>query len=116
MTAKSLAIAATLAALCLTTMNVVAGDKARIDRAAAEKTALARVPGGEIKEGELETENGKLVWSIEIARKTSADITEVQVDAMTGEVVSVENDSADDQDEEHEAGDKDDDKDEQDHK
>jgi uncharacterized membrane protein YkoI len=33
--------------------------KSKIERAAAEKIALARVPGGQIKEGELEKEHGK---------------------------------------------------------
>ena len=63
--------------------------KAKIARADAEKIALAKVPGGTIKEGGIEEENGKLVWSFDIATPGAADITEVLVDAMTGEVVSV---------------------------
>lgn len=68
--------------------------EARISRADAEKTALAKAPGGTIKEGELEKEKGKLIWSFDIATAGTSDITEVQVDAITGEVVSVEKETA----------------------
>ena len=70
-----------------------AGDKPAIERAAAEKTALERVPGGRVKEGELEHEHGKLVWSFDIEQKGSPDIVEVQVDANTGMVVAVEHET-----------------------
>ena len=62
---------------------------AKISRADAEKIALARVPGGTIKDAELEKEGGKLIWSFDIATPGSADITEVQLDAVSGVVVSV---------------------------
>jgi uncharacterized membrane protein YkoI len=68
--------------------------KAKITKAEATKTALAKVPGGTVKESELEREKGRLIWSFDIATKDSANITEVQVDANTGEVVSVEQESA----------------------
>jgi hypothetical protein len=97
MKAKSLLIAATLAMASLGAGIAGAGEKAKIERAAAEKIALTRVPGGMIKEGELETEHGKLVWSFDIAQKASPDIIEVQVDAMTGEVVAMEIETPDDQ-------------------
>jgi uncharacterized membrane protein YkoI len=64
--------------------------QAKISRADAEKTALGKVPNGTIKEGELEKEKGKLIWSFDIAIPDSKDIKEVNVDALTGEVVSVE--------------------------
>lgn len=64
--------------------------QAKISRADAEKTALTKAPNGTIKEGELEKEHGKLIWSFDIATPDSQDITEVGVDAMTGDVVSVE--------------------------
>ena len=105
MKAQSLVLAAVFTAVSLGAGNARAGDKPKIERAAAEKVALARVPGGEIKEGELETEHGKLVWSFDIAQKTSVNITEVQVDANTGEVVAVEIETPDDQ--AHESHDKD---------
>lgn len=69
-------------------------SQAKISRADAEHIALAKVPGGTIKEGELEKEKGKLIWSFDISTTGSRDITEVQVSAVTGEIVSVENESA----------------------
>src|SRR5689334_4369318 len=66
------------------------GASARVSKAHAEKVALSRTPGGSVKESELETEHGRLVWSFDIATPGTADITEVQVDATTGAIVSVE--------------------------
>jgi uncharacterized membrane protein YkoI len=94
---KFLAAGAALAVLALAAGNSFAADKAKIERAAAEKTALARVPGGQVKEAELETENGKLVWSFDIAQPTSPNIVEVQVDAMTGQVVAMATETPADQ-------------------
>lgn len=70
---------------------------ALIARATAEQTALRRVPGGTIQEGELETEHGRRVWSFDIAQPSSRNITEVQVDATTGEIVSIATETPDDQ-------------------
>ena len=64
--------------------------QAKISRADAERTALARVPGGTIKEGGLEKEKGKLIWSFDIAKPGDKNITEIQVDALTGAIVSEE--------------------------
>ena len=68
--------------------------EAKVSKEQAEKTALAKVPGGTIKEGELEKEHGKLIWSFDISTPNSTDIKEVQVDAITGEVVSMKTESA----------------------
>jgi hypothetical protein len=68
--------------------------EAKVSRADAEKAALAKVPGGTIKEGELEKEKGKLIWSFDISTPGTKDIKEVQVDAITGQVVSVETETA----------------------
>ena len=65
-------------------------SKAKVSRADAERTALAKVPGGTIKEGELEKEKGKLIWSFDITTPGSKEITEVAVDAITGDVVAVD--------------------------
>jgi hypothetical protein len=64
--------------------------QAKVTRAEAERTALAKVPGGTIKEGGLEKEKGKLIWSFDIASAGTKNITEVAVDAMTGTIVSVD--------------------------
>jgi hypothetical protein len=70
-----------------------AGQTAQVTRAQAEKTALTKAPGGQIREGELEHEHGKLVWSFDISRPGQSGITEVQVDAHTGRIVSVAHES-----------------------
>lgn len=58
--------------------------EAKITAAAAKVTALAAVPGGRVKASELERENGKLLYSFDIATKGKSGIDEVQVDAITG--------------------------------
>ena len=68
--------------------------EAKVSKADAEKTALAKVSNGTIKEGELEKEKGKLIWSFDITTPDTKDITEVNVDAITGDVVSVEKEAA----------------------
>ena len=64
--------------------------QAKVTQEAAAKTALAKVSSGKIKSAELEKEHGKLVWSFDISMPKSKNITEVQVDAKTGKIVSVE--------------------------
>jgi uncharacterized membrane protein YkoI len=71
--------------------------EAKVSRADAEKTALLKVPKGTVKEGELEKEDGKLIWSLDITTPDSKDIIEVAVDAITGTVVSVEHETAADE-------------------
>jgi uncharacterized membrane protein YkoI len=62
--------------------------EAKISKDDAEKTAMAKVPNGTIKEDELEKEDGKLQWSFDVSTPDSKDITEVNVDAITGDVIS----------------------------
>ena len=91
-------MAAAVAFAGLTTATLRAAEEteaqlqteAKIIKADAEKTALEKVPHGTIKESELEREDGKLVWSFDIALPQSKKITEVQVDAKTGVIVSVQ--------------------------
>jgi len=64
--------------------------QAKVTEAKAQKTALAKVPGGSIKSSELEKERGKLIWSFDIAMPNSRNVTEVQVDAKTGNIVSTQ--------------------------
>jgi uncharacterized membrane protein YkoI len=81
------ALAVFLATGCATTQSP------RLSQSAAETIALTRAPGGTVKESELEKERGRLVWSFDIATPGTDIITEVQVDAATGEIVSVEKES-----------------------
>jgi hypothetical protein len=69
--------------------------EAKISEADARTTALATVPGGSVSSSELETEHGKLIWSFDIAQVGSKNITEVQVDAKTGKIVSSKTETPD---------------------
>lgn len=68
--------------------------QAKVSKETAQQTALAKVANGTVKEAELEKEHGKLIWSFDITTPDTKDITEVNVDAMTGDVVGVEKESA----------------------
>jgi uncharacterized membrane protein YkoI len=71
--------------------------EAKVAKIRAEQTALARVPNGKISSEEIERENGKLIWSFDIAKTGTKNITEVQVDAITGAVCSVKVETPKDQ-------------------
>jgi DNA-binding beta-propeller fold protein YncE len=64
---------------------------AKVTEADARKTALAAIPGDAasktIAEGELEAENGYLVWSFDIKSKGEQGVSEVLVDAGNGQVL-----------------------------
>ncbi|MDT4898904.1 MAG: hypothetical protein QOH25_3981 [Acidobacteriota bacterium] len=66
--------------------------QAKITMEQAREIALKRAPGT-IEEGELEKEHGKLVYSFDI-RNSQGTITEVQVNAKNGSIVSVEEENA----------------------
>ncbi len=67
---------------------------ARITPEAATRTAAARVPTGHIRSAEIEKEDGKLIYSFDVAVPKQAGVQEVHVDAMTGTVIGVEHESA----------------------
>src|SRR5713226_2268055 len=71
--------------------------QAKITEAQALAAAQKRVPKGTVKALELEKEKGKLIYSFdfEVAGRTGID--EVNVDAMTGKVLSVEHESPEDE-------------------
>jgi uncharacterized membrane protein YkoI len=68
--------------------------EAKITRADAQAIALTKVPNGTCKEGELEREHGKLIWSFGFTTPDTKDVTEVNVDAITGAIVNVEHEKA----------------------
>jgi hypothetical protein len=68
-------------------------SEAKISMKDARVTALAKVPGGRIKSSELEREKGKLIYSFDIRPAKGTGIDEVQIDAVTGEVVSVQHET-----------------------
>lgn len=63
--------------------------QARVKESEAKKIALQQVPSGSIKSAEIENEKGHLVWSFDISKPGTQDITEVLVDAKTGKIVSI---------------------------
>ena len=71
--------------------------QATVTEAQARKSALTKVSKGTIKSSELEKENGKLIWSFDIAKSGTRNITEVQVDAKTGKIVSTQTETSADQ-------------------
>ena len=62
----------------------------KISEDSARTVALKRVPGSAVKALELEREHDLLIWSFDLAVAGKPGIEEVEVDALTGNVVSVE--------------------------
>lgn len=82
---KSIAFAAVLA---LPAIAIAAPPAPKISNEVATRTAVAAVPHGIVKSSELETEHGRLIYSYDIAVTGKSGVEEVQVDAMTGRIVS----------------------------
>jgi len=80
--------------------------EAKVSKEDAEKTAMAKIPNGTIKEAELEKEHGKLQWSFDMTTPDAKDTTEVNVDAISGDIISVEKESAENEAKEAEDKDK----------
>ena len=102
----AITVAITLIVACALPSVVRAGDVpvheespgllklATIRPAAAEASALAKIPGGSIRAAEIEKEGGKLIYSFEIKVKGRPGIEEVNVDATNGKVIGVEHEDA----------------------
>jgi Peptidase propeptide and YPEB domain len=67
--------------------------QAKIGAEQARETALRAVPGT-VKESDLETEHGRLIYSFEIKRPGQRGITEVNVSAMDGSIVDIHREHA----------------------
>ena len=63
--------------------------QAKISKEDAEAIAMSKVPNGTIKESELEKEHGHLQWSFDMTVPGQKDITEVNIDAITGDVLNI---------------------------
>ena len=92
-TTVMISLAVTLLGLGCATTRTKLEANAKVSKRDAEKIALARVPNGTVTESAIENEHGRLVWSFDLASPGTNDVTEVQVDAVTGEIVSVENET-----------------------
>src|SRR5712692_10342736 len=60
--------------------------EAKISMKKARSIALKKAPG-KVSSAELERENGKLIYSFDIKQGGQTGITEVAVDAITGDVI-----------------------------
>ena len=62
--------------------------EAKMTMADARAMALKEVPGSTIQDGEIEREGGKLIYSFDMKVAGKTGIDEVNIDAMTGKLVS----------------------------
>jgi uncharacterized membrane protein YkoI len=64
--------------------------KATLSADSAFAIALQRVPGGKVTKGELEEEDGALIFSLDVAVPGRSGIEELHIDAKTGAVLKAE--------------------------
>lgn len=74
--------------------EAVLRKEAKVAERDARKTALGAVPGGKVRSHELERENGRLIYSYDIKVAGKPGVEEVNVDALTGEIVAHEHEDA----------------------
>jgi uncharacterized membrane protein YkoI len=60
----------------------------KITKNEAEHIALKHFPGASVASAKLESVQGQLVWTLQIAAQKKERATRVEVDAMTGRIVS----------------------------
>lgn len=68
-------------------------SSAQLSRMQIEEIAQAKVNGGKIVTEKIEHENGRVIYEIEL--KNEAGISELEIDAATGEVLEVTDKTAD---------------------
>lgn len=71
--------------------------QAKISKTQAEHIAMAKVPNAKIQSEEIENEHNALVWSFDMVKTGSKNVTEVLVDAKTGKIVDVSTETPADQ-------------------
>lgn len=85
------------ALLCLSV--VMASETTSAGKAAGSKTiskeqaraiAKQKFPDGTLESAELETENGALIWSVDVRSHGSTNIHELQIDAFNGHIIKTE--------------------------
>ena len=77
-----------------------AKHSSKITKTRAERIALTKVPGGSIRNAELETARGRPFWSVYIAKPGSKNAKEIRVDATSGQILAVQTERPEDQAEE----------------
>ncbi len=96
----ALALLATAAAVTWSVAAPTEADlmkQAKLTKIEAEHIALGKVPNGQVKSAEIENEKGHLVWSFDIVTPGSKDISEILVDAKSGQIVSKQTETPRDQ-------------------
>jgi uncharacterized membrane protein YkoI len=63
--------------------------KAKVTEPTAATSAVAKVPGGKIRSVELDSLAGRLVYTYDIKVKGKSGSEEVNVDAMSGQVLAI---------------------------
>jgi len=92
MNRKSIAAFIAAAALAVSTFAATTATKPKITMEQARAIALRKAPGT-VRSAELENEHGKLIYSFDIATSPKA-VTEVNVDALNGKIVAVQQENA----------------------
>jgi hypothetical protein len=72
-----------------TKVDPALASQAKITLEAARAIALEKVPHGTVASEELERENGHLIYSFDVKVPRKSGIQEVNVNALTGKVLSV---------------------------
>jgi hypothetical protein len=67
--------------------------QAKISARDAQATAQAKFPAAAVVSGEIEREDGKLIYSFDLQQPGVKGIEEVNVDAMTGAVLATEHEN-----------------------
>lgn len=82
------ALSLVLALSSLAAAPASAKEAAKITRNEAQHIALKSHRGARVTAATMETVNGKLVWAVEITGPKAQRITHVNVDAMSGQILS----------------------------
>lgn len=61
--------------------------QASVTRSEAERIALSQVQDGKILHTDLKKEHGKIIWFFDVSRPHTKEVTAVQVDAKSGNVL-----------------------------
>jgi dolichol-phosphate mannosyltransferase len=99
-TRKSLAIASVLALFGILPVLLrfsppasLSPDSDRVSLVRAERVALRQVRDGKLTVLELRRQKGRLIWQVDVRRPRSGNITEVDVDAVTGLMLATRTES-----------------------
>lgn len=74
--------------IALSLSHGVGAAQAKITRDQAEATALKLVPRGSLLSGSLEKSKGRLTWWFDFSMPGTRNVKVIQIDAVTGVVVS----------------------------